>query len=300
MISTVGTKIFLQCYTDYVHRVKQEQSIPFESLSPFKSRVLTASGAPLKFTPMSNAQPLNAQQIAHFKLNGYLVLKNVFDEATLEAWRRQIWRALDGSLEDPATWPRETSGLDGYEYDPPNSALVHHPNMMSIIDQLSGGHFVAGDGIPIIRWPEPERTFEIPQTGHIDAYGGRWLPFMIGATTYLYDVEPGGGALIYWPGSHHAAHRYFLEYPSHVDGSFLEIEGFSWDVFCDNPTTGGREFTANAGDVVLWHSYLTHNGSENTSHSPRFALFARWNHEKHLEQDFRYEIPEDLWKYWAI
>ena len=265
-----------------------------------KPRVLTGSCSPLNFNPMSTAQPLSTQQIAHFKLNGYLVLKDVFDEETLEAWRRQIWRALDGSLEDPATWPRETSGLDGYEYDPPQSALVHHPRMMAIIDQLSGGHFVAGDGIPIIRWPEPGKSWEMPQTGHIDAYGGRWLPFMIGATTYLYDVEPGGGALIYWPGSHHAAHRYFLEHPAHVDGSFLEIEGFSWDVFCDNPATGGREFTASAGDVVLWHSYLTHNGSENTSHSPRFALFARWNHEKHLEQSFRYEIPEDLWKYWAV
>jgi len=89
-------------------------------------------------SPMSNEQPLNAQQIAHFKLNGYLVLENVFDEETLEAWRRQIWRALDGCLEDSASWPRETSGLDGYEYDPPESALVHHPHMMSIINQLSG------------------------------------------------------------------------------------------------------------------------------------------------------------------
>ena len=91
---------------------RNEPSI-FSMVQAWNPRVLTASGVPLKFTPMSNAQPLNAQQIAHFKLNGYLVLKDVFNEETLEAWRRQIWRALDGCLEDPATWPRETSGLDG-------------------------------------------------------------------------------------------------------------------------------------------------------------------------------------------
>ena len=249
---------------------------------------------------MSNSKPLNAAQVNHFKLNGYLVLANVFDEETVEAWRRQIWRKLDSTLEEPETWPRETSGLDEYVYDPPLSALVHHPYMMSIADQLSGGTFVAGDGIPIIRWPEPGRSWEMPRTGHIDAYGGRWLPFMFGATAYLYDVEPGGGAFIYWPGSHHVAHRYFLQHPSHVDGSFMEIEGFSWDVFCDNPATGGQEFTAKAGDVVLWHAYLTHNGSENTGTMPRIALFARWNHQKHLEKAFRYEIPDDLWKYWAV
>ena len=248
---------------------------------------------------MPDSKPLTTAQIAHFKLNGYLVLRNMFDQETIEAWRRQIWRALGGSPEDPDTWPTDR-GLNGFTYDPPDSALVRHPIMTAITDQFSGGAFVSGDGVPILRWPEPERTWHVPKTGHIDAYGGRWLPFMIGATTYLYDVEPGGGAFIFWPGSHHAAHRYFLEHPSQVDGSFLEIEDFTWDVFCDNPSTGGQEFTAKAGDVVLWHSYLTHNGSVNTSHAPRIALFARWNHERHLEKSFRYEIPEDLWKYWVV
>ena len=249
---------------------------------------------------MLSSPLLDSDQIDYFKLNGYLVLRNVFDEETIKAWRRQIWGVLGSSLDAPESWPRDKSGLDGFSYDPPESALVNHPLMMSIVAQLSGNAFVAGDGIPIIRWPEPEQTWEIPETGHIDAYGGRWLPFMIGATTYLYDVEPGGGALIYWPGSHHVAHRYFLENPSHVDGSFLKNEEFSWEVFCDQSTTSAREFTAKAGDVVLWHSYLTHNGSSNTSELPRIALFARWNHQKHLEESFRYEIPQDLWKYWAV
>lgn len=248
---------------------------------------------------MSSSNLLNAAQINQFKLNGYLVLENVFEKATIEAWRQQIWRTLGTSMEEPEAWPRDR-GLDGYVYDPPESALVNHPLLTSIVDQLSGSSFVAGDGIPIIRWPEPEQDWHMPQSGHIDAYGGRWLPFMIGATTYLYDVEPGGGAFIYWPGSHHTAHQYFLEHPSHVDGSFMEIKDFSWDVFCDNITTGGREFVAKAGDVVLWHSYLTHNGSTNASEIPRIALFARWNHHRHLEKSFRFEVPQDLWKYWAV
>ena len=116
----------------------------------------------------------------------------------------------------------------------------------------------------------------------------------------LYDVEPGGGAFIFWPCSHHAAHRYFLENPAHVDGSFLRTRNFSWDIFCDNPETGGKEFVAHAGDVVLWHSYLTHEGSININDSPRIAFFARWHHHRRCAPAFRYEIPNDLWKYWAI
>ena len=38
-----------------------------------------------------------------------------------------------------------------------------------------------------------------------------------------------------------------------------------------------------------------------SAQASRQALFARWPHQ-HQRQvpEFRYEVPEDLWKYWAI
>jgi len=250
---------------------------------------------------MTSSTPLADEQIQHFKKHGFLILKNLLDQFSIDQWRKQIWRELEASLNQPESWPTEKSGLDDYQYDPPESAFAHYPALASIIQQLGGGNFAAGGGTPIIRWPELGRSWELPQSGHIDAYGGYWAPFMIGATTYLYDVEPKGGAFIFWPDSHHVAHRYFRQNPTQVDGSFMKKEGFSWDVFCDNPKTGGQEFVADAGDVVLWHSYLTHNGSTNVNDSPRMALFARWPHyQQRQSTEFRYEIPEDLWKYWAI
>ena len=77
---------------------------------------------------------------------------------------------------------------------------------------------------------------------------------MLGATTYLYDVEPGGGAFVFWPGSHHSTHKYFLEYPEQIDGSFYDIEGWGWHVLSDLSPEGPREFIGAAGDVVLWHA----------------------------------------------
>ncbi|MBT5877086.1 MAG: hypothetical protein HOH43_26935 [Candidatus Latescibacteria bacterium] len=246
------------------------------------------------------ATPLSGEQVRQFKTQGYLVLKRMFDGTDLQVWREQIWQFLNSSYETPGSWPTDISGLDDFKYNPPTSTFARHPRLLAIMDQLGGGDFIEGDGIPIIRWPTPDPHWEIPKTGHIDAYGGRWLPFMFGATTYLYDVAPHGGSFVYWPESHLAAHRYFRAHPEEVDGSFLQKKDFSWDVFCDNPATGGREFTAQAGDVVLWHSYLTHNGSTNINDSPRMALFARYDHRKRQEDDFRYDIPQDMWEHWAI
>ena len=124
--------------------------------------------------------------------------------------------------------------MDGYQYNPPESALVHQSSSSPHYTTIRWGEFIAGDGIPIIRWPEPEKKWQMPKSGHIDAYGGKWPPFMIGATTYLYDVETKGGSFIFWPDSHYPTHRYFRQNPAHVDGSFMRQEGFAWDVFCDN------------------------------------------------------------------
>ena len=41
---------------------------------------------------------------------------------------------------------------------------------------------------PNVRWPDPNQAWEMPQTGHIDGYGGRWLQLMLVATAYLYDI----------------------------------------------------------------------------------------------------------------
>ena len=121
---------------------------------------------------------------------------------------------------------------------------------------------------------------------------------MLGATTYLYDVEPNGGAFVFWPGSHHSTHKYFLQYPEQIDGSFYDIEGWGWHVLSDLSPEGPREFTGAAGDVVLWHAFLCHTGSANVREVPRFGIFARYSHQK--REEIKYEIPEDLWKYWAI
>lgn len=237
---------------------------------------------------------LTPQQVTFFQEHGYLILKNLIPSETLQAWRDQVWQHFDSSLETPETWPNDYE-MRGFNFSP---VFGHLPVMQEILQQLGGGQFTGGGGSTLIKWPAPEEPWAMPKDGHIDAYGGAWSPFMVGATTYLYDVEPSGGAFVFWPGSHRSTHQYFLQHPEQIDGSFYDIQDWGWHVLSDLSPEGPREFIAAAGDVVLWHAFLCHTGSANINGVPRFGLFARYAHK---ERDaIKYEIPEDLWKYWTI
>ena len=238
---------------------------------------------------------LTEKQVTFFQENGYLILENVIDTEVIDEWREQIWKHFNSSLETPETWPDDYV-VQNFGFSPQFGQL---PVMREVIQQFSGGEFAGGGGSPLVKWPKPDEDWKMPGSGHIDAYGpGGWSPFMLGATTYLYDVEPGGGAFVYWPKSHHTTHEYFLKYPEQVDGSFRDIEGWGWHMFSDLSPEGPREFIAAAGDIVLWHAYLCHTGSANVRNIPRVGIFARYHHKR--REDIRYEIPDDLWKYWTV
>jgi len=243
--------------------------------------------------------PLTQQQIQFFKDNGFLILRGLIDQAVVAEWQEAIWAHLGSDPNDPTTWKRDYV-LEGLQLRD-GTRLNQQDGMKQILEQLGAGTFVGGGGTPLIKWPEPEKSDEwaLPEDGHIDGYGpGGWSPFVIGATSYVYDVEHRGGGFTFWPKSHFSAWRYFLKNPEQVDGSFSDIEGFTWRWLLDESAEGPCEFIAKAGDVVLWHSYLYHTGSMNVSDRPRMAFFGRWGHRD--KEDFKYEIPKDLWKRWAI
>jgi len=60
------------------------------------------------------------------------------------------------------------------------------------------------------------------------------------------------------------------------------------------------EFLGKAGDTLIWDSFLFHSGSVNVNPTPRFGIVARFSHRRTEDPVYRYEVPEDLWKYWAI
>ena len=242
---------------------------------------------------------LTDTQIDHFKAGGYVILSGFFATAQIEAWHDIFWTHVGARADEPKTWP-DSYVIDGLALDPVPGGL---PPMQAIIEQLSGGMFGGGGGSMLIQWPKPDQDWQLPGNGHIDGYGpGGWSGgFMLGATTYLEDVEARGGAFIYWPQSHLSTQEYFREFPEQIDGSFRERDDWderTWAIFSDRSPQGPLEFVGAAGDLILWHAFLCHTGSANVNSRPRQAVFSRW-HRSDREQ-MRYDIPEDLWKYWAI
>ena len=256
---------------------------------------------------MGNEVSLDADQIAFFKANGFLILEHLVDEDTRKDWRDQIWAALGVRPDAPETWS-DRRKLNDFQFGPPDRQPTHYHKYQAIGKQLGGGDFCrgpddhGGGGAPLPKWPNPEKANEwtMPDSGHIDGYaahiGQPHVPFMVGFTTYLYDVAPCGGGFIYWPGSHLTTHRYFLD-PDEITGDFRK---HNRPIFSEIAPEPPREFTGKAGDVLLWHSGLCHNGSVNVNPSPRFAVIVRYAHRLKEDPAFKMEVPEDLWKYWAI
>ncbi|MBT3346212.1 MAG: hypothetical protein HN712_27505 [Gemmatimonadetes bacterium] len=243
---------------------------------------------------------LTAEQIQSFKDNAYLVLPGFVDPEQISRWGEQFWAHIGADSQDASTWP-DNYVIGDFAVDPRLSDL---PQMQSIVDQLGGGLFSGGGGSMLVQWPKPEGTpWQIPAHGHIDGYGpGGWSGgFMLAATTYLEDVEAGGGSFVYWPKSHLGVHDFFQENPDQLDGSFVQRNDWddrSWGLFCDRSPSGPVEFTAKAGDTILWHSFLCHTGSMNVGSRPRQAVFSRWN--RFDREEMKYDTPANLWKYWAI
>lgn len=245
---------------------------------------------------------LTTEQIASFKENGFLILPGLIEPVVIDAWRRSFWGQVGADPQVPATWRARAYTLEGFRVEPEEATMNRHRKVAAVVEQLGGGRFEADSGPPLVHWPSGKDAWPGVRWGHVDAYPPTfWYPFMFAITAYAYDVEPMGGGFTYWPQSHRTTHKRFLANPEMIDGQWARDPNFSWDgpnEFTELAPHPPREFTARAGDVILWHAFLVHTGSVNIRNSPRVGFFSR---VRHKDQDaIKYDVPENLWKYWAI
>ena len=136
---------------------------------------------------------LNNAQIQSFKDEGHLLLPGFVDEDIVAQWQEQFWGHLGCSIDEPDSWPER---VDGFQPDPLFGDL---PDLQSIASQLGGGAFNGGGCGVLVRWPEREKEWAMPESGHLDGYPGEGCQavLMVGATTYLHDVDSRGGSYVY-------------------------------------------------------------------------------------------------------
>ena len=249
---------------------------------------------------------LSPAQLDEFKAEGTLAIPGLVPADVLGGWQDQIRAACsDGvDLDDPGTtWPpgRYAPGGGWPEFSP---SLYELPNLRSIVEQIGGGAFApshpAGQPwtpqVPMTRVilpSEPGTEWAPPDDGHLDGYATGWGGgFMAFFAVLLWDVSsPTGGGTAWWPRSHLANHRYFLEHPEQFDGSYLFTEpvksGGHRALLEGDPSVGEVVcMTGRAGDAMLLHGLTTHIGSANAagSRQPRVAQFARYCHRLMREQ----------------
>lgn len=245
---------------------------------------------------------LSLEQIRFFKAHGYLVLENFIGPTIVDEWRRSLADFLGTDPERPEIWdPRELRRNDEpFRLKPKEHALRNLPQMRSVLEQLGGGRFRGGTENLITRWSEPNQRWKPPHQGHIDLIllNFNWR-FTLGATTYLYDVEPQGGALCVWPGTHTLNWQYFQQFPErYFSGRQDSARHHMEKEVNERIKTPPIELTGRPGTIILWHSFLLHEASRNVRPSPRVAFFYRWGEP--VEDGTPVESFGDLWEHWAI
>jgi len=231
----------------------------------------------------------------HFVRHGFAVLPGLVDPAfcaeALDEIRRLIEdrRPLD-------TWTIDKPGIVNVPFfedvgrDEGNSSPVlggifDQPQLRAAIDKLHGGPD-RWDGVRnyyyLIKPFDPAGEPKLNLDGfHVD-FGTlppptlyRGFLFMVS----LVDTEPFSGNFTCRPGSHRIAQKMFIEDPELV-GNDPQVK----ELICDRLPV--YEFVAEAGDVLLWHHLLYHEG--NPSHSlnrrPRVALLGEAFRENWLTE----------------
>lgn len=113
------------------------------------------------------------------------------------------------------------------------------------------------------RWPDPHIDHALERDAH------RTFPpaFHIGCLIYLNEVERRCGGTVVWPCSHKEIQERAAkhEYMATLNRDLGKL------AFRD-PV----EITASAGDVLFYHHFLAHAGSDNNGLTPRVALNHKW------------------------
>lgn len=253
--------------------------------------------------------PLSAEQVAAFKRDGFVVVPDLLGDAALGVWHAQLQDRFGPEPQMSAAvrsrWPetKGTSVLQDFRFA--DGADFHQAaGVRAAARQLGGGSFIAreGDSNPHVLWPQQTRhtekcPWQAATTGHVDGYaGGNWFSFMLGATTYLYDVAPREGGTFLWPGSHLQLWQYYRDNPAAISAG--DDPGRDAALAAIGRTQAPVEATMRAGDVLLWHHNLYHAPSTNVGPRPRWGFFLRFHHAQ--EQRIRHAAPEDLWTYWGV
>lgn len=232
---------------------------------------------------------LTEQEIAFFRITGYVVQRKAVEDELIDHCREQVWTNLPEDRHRPETWQRgkhysSYSDRPAWAQSGPMQELAEHESLYGVAKQLLGENIrPAKAGSVLLRFPSPGDAYNPPTAGHLD----NTCEHSFNTITLLDTVKPRGGGFTVWPGSHRMCHEYF----SHHDvRAPLKHGVLPWEYGT------GIEFTGEPGDVCHIHPWMIHTVGHNVNENLRMVAqngFFRVT----LKEDYR-TIPDDLWWFW--
>jgi hypothetical protein len=213
------------------------------------------------------ADVLSSEDLAFWKKNGYVVLKDaIAKEDCLEA-RNAVLSFLNASMTDPSTWYTSHEAKEGLMVVfTQHAALEKNRASLRIkkaYEQLYGS-------TEIFRTTD-KVSFNPPENHHYHFKGSplHWdvslqtpIPFKLQGLLYLTDVYEDSGAFHCVPGFHKSIDTWLETVTQGINPREYAIE-----------TLKPIPITGKAGDFVIWHQALPHCATANKSGLPRIVQY---------------------------
>ncbi|NKB71177.1 MAG: hypothetical protein GKR89_29245 [Candidatus Latescibacteria bacterium] len=220
-------------------------------------------------------QPIQIDR-AQFERDGFAVANNVLSAAELATFAPIFAEHLPPDQQPPGIPGNDRNGrktlISDYT-DPRLSNLVGHPRLIAAVEQLTGPFFLANcTSAPVITYKSPPGAERFDLGYHVDWPNNPPKPHdqrHLNCALHFSTVEPGGGALMICPGSHHLVAKNLDNQALRqrmLDQNFNDFPGLSRPL----------EMCVPAGAAVFFHSYLVHDRSENLLDVPRKVLFTHY------------------------
>ena len=213
-----------------------------------------------------------------FERDGYFIVNGILSEEEINEAVAVIDQLLPPDSQPPyvcgtGIQMNGRKALGGGNCEPRLSNLAGHPRLIEAANILLGGPVrICHTSCPVVTYKSPPGAEQFGTSDHVDWPHTPPEPGdenYVNCVLHFSTVEPGGGAFIVRPGSHHFVQK-CLEDPElrerAVAQEFKEMDGLQ----------ERKEMCVPAGSAVIFHAFMVHDRSENVLDVPRRVLFAHF------------------------